>query len=80
MVTDRLLYLERKVSDMESEQSAHATELEAISKQLDALTPAVRDLTAALNRGKGAVWGIVAMSSAASAIVTWAGMHFGSKP
>lgn len=80
MVTDRLTYLERKVSDMEREQSAQEVELTALAEQIKTLSIAVTELTAVLNRGRGALWGIVALTSSASAVVTWLGLHFGAKP
>lgn len=48
----------------------HDANITTLTTQMGSLTQAVNDLTAVLNRGRGALWAVCAASGAAGAFVT----------
>lgn len=74
-MTDELFQLRTDVSHLREANGRHDANIQNLTLQLTTLTCAVTDLTAVLNRGRGALWAICAASGAAGAAVT-AAIHF----
>lgn len=54
----RILELERTVSDMRADAAESAADIRHLTEAVNKLTVTVDGLSAALNRGRGALWGI----------------------
>jgi hypothetical protein len=68
--------LDNRVRDLEIAQAKQEVLLEQVAKVLQDNTTAIAELTAALNRGKGAMWGLTAFSTLVGAGVASAISYF----
>lgn len=67
--------LREEVGNLREANGRHDANIQSLTLQLSTLTTAVTDLTAVLNRGRGALWAITCASGAAGAIVG-AAIHY----
>lgn len=59
-----------EVGDLREANGRHDANIQTLTTQLATLTKAVTELTATLNRGRGALIALCALSGAAGAVVT----------
>lgn len=72
--------LREEVGDLREANGRHDANIQTLTAQLATLTGAVTDLTAVLNRGRGALWAIISASGAAGALVGAAVHYFTGRP
>lgn len=75
-MADELSQLRTEVSYLREANGRHDANIQNLTLQLTTLTVAVTDLTAVLNRGRGALWVVVTASSAVGGGVAWLLNHF----
>lgn len=63
MNDDRFVRLEESVSQLREDKAALVASVEHLTDAVDKLTTTVETLSAAMNRGKGALWVIVGAST-----------------
>ena len=76
---DRMTYLERDLSQLKAEYAGHVVTQTALAESVRGLVIAVDELTATLNKGKGALAAMVSVSGAAGLAVGWLTYHLGAK-
>lgn len=62
--------LDRDVVALKVANAELAVEVKGLSKQVASLETAVKDLNDTMNRGKGALWGIMGIAGALGAVVS----------
>lgn len=73
---DELAQVRQDVSYLREANGRHDANIQNLTQQLTNLTVAVTNLTAVMNRGRGALWAIVAASGIAGSVATWAIEYF----
>jgi hypothetical protein len=69
---ERLSALEMHVTNVRIDNARLSGSIDQLTKTVDGLAAAVTDLTANMNKGKGALWIFGIMSATAGGLISWA--------
>jgi hypothetical protein len=72
MTDDRIAVLETHVTNVRIDNARLSESIEHLTKTVDNLATVVTDLSANMNKGKGALWIFGIMSATAGGLISWA--------
>ena len=72
MTENRLIAVESHVTNLRIDNARLSESIDHLTKTVDNLASVVTDLSANMNKGKGALWVFGIMSATAGGLISWA--------